>query len=87
MNFLLYIIIIISFLDYSNNKNNTLIISLSCNYKNIFNINLIINSILNQNVNQSLYKILLIASNKEIPNKYFLPKSILLLTFFLEKVV
>lgn len=79
MNFLLYIIIIISFLDYSNNKNNTLIISLSCNYKNIFNINLIINSILNQNVNQSLYKILLIASNKEIPNKYFLPKSILLL--------
>lgn len=87
MNFLLFIIIIISFLDYSKNKNKNLIISLSCNYKNIFNIYLIINSILNQNVNQSLYKILLIASNKEIPNKNFLPKSILLLTLFLEKVV
>lgn len=48
---------------------NKIIITFSTNHDNIYNIHKIINSILEQNVNKSLYKILLILSKNEFKHK------------------
>lgn len=77
MYFLLNLILYISIFQKSNNNNDTLIISLSCNFNNLKNIDLIIKSISNQNVNPLLYKILLIISKEELKNKLLIPNTIL----------
>ena len=76
INFFIIINIIINLIGKcSNIKNNSLIISISCHSKNIKKIDITINSILSQNVDKSLYKIILIISKKE--KKYHIPQSIL----------
>lgn len=71
---LLYLFVINLFFALCLNINETLIISLSTNQKNISNTLKVINSILLQNVDSSLYKIVLIVSNldfykMDMPNK------------------
>lgn len=58
---------------------NALIISLSSNNKTISNTPKVINSILEQNVERSLYKIFLILSNQDFKNESIIPKEILIL--------
>ena len=67
--------------SFSKLDNNTIIISLSSNINSIYYTHQVINSILEQNIDQSLYKIILFLSNKEFKNKLSIPKEIL----FLEK--
>ena len=77
--FILYSFIYISSLEFTNNTNEKLIISIASKFTNLNNTNLIIESILNQNYDHSFYKIILILSKKEIKDLNNLPKSILLL--------
>ena len=80
--YLLYIIfpfIYISCLEFLNNINEKLIISIASKFENLNNTSMVIESILNQNCHHSYYKIILIISKKEIKNINILPKSILLL--------
>ena len=76
--FILHSFIYISSLEFSNNTNEKLIISITSKFTNLYNTNLIIESILNQNCHHSFYKIILILSKKEIKDLNNLPKSILL---------
>ena len=76
MDYLLIIIIFISFFNYSKNFNEILIITLAYNSNDLMDIDLTINSILNQSVEQKLYKILLIISVNGINSKLILPKQI-----------
>lgn len=77
----MYILIIILRLLFSFSKkvNDKLIISLSSNPKNINNIENVVNSILEQNVDHSLYKIILILSKLDFNNKNEIPTNIKLL--------
>ena len=77
---LIFINILIRFLlVISNNINNELIISLTSNLNNIKNIEKVIYSILKQNVDYSLYKILLFLSKKDFNNKNQIPKNLIVL--------
>ena len=77
----MYILIIILRLLFSFFKkvNVKLIISLSSNPKNINNIENVVNSILEQNIDHSLYKIILILSKLEFNNNNEIPRNIKLL--------
>ena len=77
----MYILIIILRLLFSFSKkvNDKLIISLSSNPKNINNIENVVNSILEQNVDHSLYKIILILSKLDFNNNNEIPTNIKLL--------
>ena len=61
----------------SNNINDKLIISLTSNQKNIINAEIVINSILEQNVDNSLYQIILILSKYDFKNKNDLSNKLL----------
>lgn len=71
----IFIIVLNLFLSFSNYITEKLIISLTSNSKSIKNVEKVVNSILNQNVDHSLYEIILILSkkdfnyNSEIPSK------------------
>ena len=72
--------ILIRFLSaISNNINNELIISLTSNYENIKNVEKVIYSILKQNVDYSLYKIILFLSKKDFNKKSLIPKNLIIL--------
>lgn len=77
--YIIYSFIYISSLEFLNNINEQLIISIASKFENLNNTNMAIESILNQNCHNSYYKIILIISKKEIKNINILPKSILLL--------
>ena len=66
-------------LEYLNEINEKLIISIASKLCNLHNTDKVIKSILSQNVHLSYYKIILIISKKEIKNINIIPKSILLL--------
>ena len=76
----LYIILSINCNTY-NNEENKIIISLSSNKKEIQNTNEIINSIIEQNIDNALYEILIIFSSKDFKKIEELPNNIQ----FLEK--
>ena len=81
---LFYIInsfIFTSSLEFFDKVNEKLIISITSKFDNLNITNIIIESILSQNPEQSSYKIILILSRKEIKDINSLPKYIL----FLEK--
>jgi len=77
--YIIYSFIYISSLEFFNNINEKLIISIASKFENLHNTNMVIESILNQNCHNSYYKIILIISKKEIKNINILPKSIFLL--------
>ena len=62
---------------FSNNINNEVIISLSCNNKSIKNVEKVIYSILNQNVDHSLYKIILILSKYDFSDSNLIPNNLI----------
>ena len=72
LNFYSFYIIIsllsISSLEYLNKINEKLIISIASKLGNLHYTDMVIKSILNQNVHLSYYKIILIISKKEIKN-------------------
>ena len=71
-------LILITLKKYSSlTEKDKLIISLTANKANINSIYKVINSILDQNINKTLYKILLIFSKKEIKGQLNLSKKIL----------
>ena len=71
----MFIIIIcfIIFFDFSFNLNNQIIISLASDHKSLKNIEKVIYSILNQNVDYSYYKIVLFLSKNEFDEKNQIP--------------
>ena len=73
------IILIIFLLVFSNNIDNELIISLTSNHQNINNVEKVIYSILKQNVDYSLYKILLFLSKNDFNDKIQIPKNLRIL--------
>ena len=77
MIFIFLVIILNICLSYSRKSDDKIIISLSSNYENINNVNKVINSIIEQNVDNSLYQIILIISKKDFNNKSDLPKTLL----------
>ena len=77
--YIIYSFIYISNLVYADNINEKLIISISSKLDNLNNTKMVIESILNQNCNNSYYKIILILSKKEIKDLHILSKSILFL--------
>ena len=80
MFYLFLYIFIINFLVFlSIQKHNKIIISLTSDHENIQNTLVIINSILEQNVDRDLFKIILILSLNEYSNIKHLPKEIQLL--------
>ena len=79
MNFFFFLLLFAINGSLSKLDENIVIISLSCHIKNINNTYRVINSILEQNVRQSLYKVLLILSYKEFESKKKIPQEILLL--------
>ena len=76
--FIIFIILKVSFSTFIFNENK-LIISLSTNITNINLVHKVIYSILEQNVDHSLYRILLILSKKDFINKKILPINLLFL--------
>ena len=78
-NLLINIFVINLFLCIPFDKHDKIIISLIANKENIKKTNDIINSIIEQNVNNTLYEILLILSLKEFQNQEDLPKEFKLL--------
>ena len=79
--FIIIIILIIFLLVFSNSIYNELIISLTSSHENINNIEKVVYSILKQNVDYSLYKILLFLSKNDFNDKNPIPKNLV----FLEK--
>ena len=77
--YIIHSFIYISSLEFINNINEKLIISIASKFENLHNTNMVIESILNQNCDHSYYKIILIISKKEIKDINLIPKSILLL--------
>ena len=77
--YIIHSFIYISSLEFINNINEKLIISIASKFENLHNTNMVIESILNQNCDLSYYKIILIISKKEIKDINLIPKSILLL--------
>ena len=64
-NFLIYIYISCFIISFSNGKNYKLIISLLIENQSIVNVKSLIKSIINQQVDHSLYKIILMVSKKK----------------------
>ena len=77
--YIIHSFIYISSLEFINNINKKLIISIASKFENLQNTNMVIESILNQNCHHSYYRIILIISKKEIKDINLIPKSILLL--------
>ena len=77
--FIIIIIVIIFIWVLANNINNELIISLSSNQKSIINTEKVLFSILNQNVDDSSYKILLFLSKNDFNDKNQIPKNLIIL--------
>ena len=75
MNYFIYILII-SIYQINSNLNDKLIISLISNPKNLINAEKVINSILFQNVDKSLYNILLILSKLDFAKNLTFPCSL-----------
>ena len=73
----IYIIALNLIFSFSNCQKDKLIISLTSNLKGIKNVEKVINSILNQNVHYSLYKIILFLSKNEFNNNNAIPSELL----------
>lgn len=73
----LFLIVLQLILIHSNIINDTVIISLTTNSKNINNAENVIDSILKQNVDNLFYKIILILSKYDFKNKNILPNKLL----------
>ena len=78
MYYKLYLLFIVLFKVFSDINKNKLIISLTSNIEHLNILDKIIYSVLEQNVNKNLYKILLILPKKKISKKIGTPKKLLL---------
>ena len=74
---MLILLIFLKIIFCSNNISDKIIISLTSSKKNIINLQNVINSILKQNVDNSLYQILLIFSKYDFKDKKDLPNKLL----------
>ena len=88
MYYKLYLLFIVLFKVFSDINKNKLIISLTSNIEHLNILDKIIYSVLEQNVNKNLYKILLILPKKKISKKIGTPKKLLLfiLIFFKNRI-